>query len=100
MTIHKMEQSKAMWDDMAEYLMERSQEICQDNGCTEEEHFCGSNVYITENCALVDICCPDFFQGWGSWDEETYGQLAVIPLPFDGNGDDLKREVEENLPWD
>ena len=86
------------WQDLAEYLGKRSDEICGDCGCTEDEHFCESNAYITEDGDLIDICAPGFFQGWGSEDVQAHGEYAVISLPWHGTGEELKAEVETNLP--
>lgn len=85
------------WDHLAEYLEKRSEEICEDNGCTEYEHFCESNAYITEDGYLVDICAADFFQGWGFRDEDKFGQLAVILLPWEGTGRELEDTVDSEI---
>ena len=77
---------------LAQYLKERSKEICADNECTEDEHNCGSYAYITKDGDLLDICIPDYFQGSG----EPY---AAIPLPWDGTQEELDDEVEEQT-WD
>ena len=77
---------------LAQYLKQRSKEICVDNECTEDEHNCGSYAYITKDGDLLDVCIPDFFQGSG----ELY---AAIPLPWDGTQAELDDEVAEQT-WD
>jgi len=89
--------SSENWDELAEHLKERSIEICSDNNCTEDEHFCESQAYITEGGELVDICAPDFFQGWSYMNEINYGALAAITLPWTGSGEELANEVQENI---
>jgi ribosomal protein L37AE/L43A len=76
------------WNELAQYLKERSAEICQLNGCTEDQHNCESYAYIDANGRLLDVCGSDYFQGSG----EPY---AGISLPFEGTGDELKEEVAE-----
>ena len=73
---------------LAQYLTERSKEICADNECTEDEHNCGSYAYITKDGDLLNICSPDYFQGFG----EPY---AAIPLPWNGTQEDLDDEISE-----
>ena len=77
---------------LAQYLKQRSKEICADNECTEDEHNCGSYAYITKDGDLLDICIPDYFQG----SSEPY---AAIPLPWDGAQEELDDEVAEQT-WD
>ena len=81
---------ETQWDHLSEYLNKRSKEICADNGCTKEEHFCKSNAYITEEGLLVDICNSCYFQGWDS-------EMAVISLPWEGTGEELKNEVLDDI---
>ena len=83
-------------DELAAYLTERSAEICADNQCTDDEHNCESFAYISHKCGeycLHDICYPDFWHGWGSHDEALYGELAALPMPFDGDGVFLERAI-------
>ena len=79
---------KAKWNELAYYLFTRSKEICQDNKCTEDEHFCESYAYIDENGNLLDICISDYFPG-------SSEPVAAIPLPFDDTGEELFKEVQE-----
>ncbi len=83
-----------IWNETAKHLTARSQEICRENGCTDEDHKCESYGYITENGLLIDVCAPDYFQGWGQNDIDLQGNYAAIPLPFNGNGQDLKKDFE------
>lgn len=85
------------WDHLAEFLVLRSEKICEDNGCTKKKHFCESNAYITENGHLVDICVSDFFQEWGFHDKDKFGQLVVIPLPWKGTGKKLKDIIDSEI---
>lgn len=96
----KREQKQKAWQELAEYLELRSKDICQENKCTEDDHNCESNAYITEYGSLIDICISDYFQGWGSDDIDRHGEYAVVPLPWIGNGQELRHEVEENLPFE
>jgi hypothetical protein len=75
------------WNKLAKYLKKRSKEICRDNKCTEDNHNCESYAYITEEGDLLDICTSDYFQG-------SSKPNAAISLPFNGSGQDLKRQVE------
>lgn len=77
---------------LAEYLEERSQEICRESDCDLEndEHRCGSYAYINGDLQLLDICLPDYFQG-------TSESYAAIPLPFYGTDADLAREVQDDF---
>lgn len=74
--------------NLSDYLKKRSREICRDNGCKRGEHNCGSYAYVTADLKLLDVCCPDFFQGHGE-------PHAAVALPWTGSLKDLKREVEE-----
>ena len=85
-----------MWDELAEQLTRYSKEICEDNGCTDDEHNCGSYAYISQDGNLWDICLPDCWPGRGSYDEDRYGKIAAIPLPWDGSGTELRAAVEED----
>ena len=93
----KKEKRIAEWKDALDYITERSEEICKDNGCTEEEHFCESNAYITGDGTVHDVSPSDFFQGWGSEDIETWGHIAVVSLPFVGDWKELKDAVEDDI---
>jgi hypothetical protein len=73
------------WNELAEYLKRRSNEICADNGCTDDEHHCESYAYISKD-GLLDICASDYFQG-------SSKPHAAISLPWIGTGDELKEEV-------
>lgn len=87
------------WDELAAVLELESAEICTENECTEEEHYCGSVAYISVDGELADICIPDMFRGWGSRDMREHGSLACVPLPWEGNGEALKQAVEEDPLW-
>jgi hypothetical protein len=87
------------WDRLAISLQEESMFICEQNNCTDDEHYCESYAYITEGGILIDICAPDFFSGWGSDDVENYGEYAAIGLPWYGNGEELKEAVLNNVAW-
>ena len=77
-------------NSLAHYLITRSQEICLDNGCTEEEHQCASSAYIDQDMQLLDICGSDYFQG-------TSAPYAAIPLPWLGTQTELRRAVGEQI---
>jgi len=65
------------------YLKDQSKDICKDNGCTEEDHFCESYAYFNideTGIELATICSPDYCQ-------RQYD--ACLPLPFEGNEADL-----------
>ena len=88
------------WKKLAKYLTERSERICADNDCTEYDHHCESYAYISANGRLHDICGSDYWQGFGSCAIEEHGNIAAIPLPWVGNGQDLKSAIDADLPWD
>jgi len=91
------------WDDLTACLQQRSKEICKLSGCTEEEHYCESNAYITVDGtepALHNICPPGFWPGWGFEDVARYGLVAAIRLPWSGTGKDLEYEVEQEIAFD
>jgi hypothetical protein len=79
-------------DKEATYLTKKSKEICQDNECTEEIHNCESYAYYditTKNDIIIDlnridICGSDYI--FKSCD-------IALPLPFEGNGEDLLDEL-------
>ena len=78
------------WEELSQYLRERSKEICKDNGCGEE-HWCDSYAYITKSGELLDVCVPDYFSGME--------QCVAIPLPWEGDGEELKCLVQEEI-WE
>lgn len=84
----------SVWNELSRYLRRRSREICKDNGCARDEHHCESYAYISQDGELHDICCSDYWQGWGSSDEERHGQCAAVMLPWHGTGRDLMEEVD------
>ena len=76
----------------AQYLRKQSKEICQMNGCANDEHNCGSYAYITKDGQLLDVCYPDYFQG-------SSEPVAAISLPWSGSQKELEREIADQL-WD
>lgn len=81
---------------MAQELSKQSKDICEANGCPEDEHNCESYAYfdIKKNkfgdiisFSLGDICSSDYAQ-------KTYD--IAIPLPFDGDGAALLEALYEN----
>ncbi len=75
---------------LAEFLKERSAEICKDNACTDDEHNCESYAYIrATDMALLDICASDYFAGCSA-------RYAAIPLPWNGTQEELKDAVESD----
>ena len=82
--------NKSDYAQLAKYLRKRSKEICHDNGCTEDDHHCESYAYISRKDGLLDICCPDYFQGY----RHAY---AAVGLPFTGFGPDLCDEVMNQI---
>lgn len=78
--------------DLAKFLSEQSREICADNGCSDDSHNCESYAYLSIKYSpdsdtyyiggVIDICSSDYFQGFN-------GEHIALPLPFEGNGDDL-----------
>ena len=75
---------------LAQYLRRRSREICADNQCMDDDHKCESYAYITADYRLIDICIPDYFQGYAK-------PYAAISLPWTGNQHQLERVVDEQL---
>jgi hypothetical protein len=73
---------------LAQYLKQRSKEICKDNNCTEDNHNCESYAYITNDGQLLDICYPDFFQG-------SSKPHAAISLPWNGTQKELMEQIKE-----
>ena len=88
------------WNMLAVYLTEQSERICANNGCTEYDHHCESYAYISADGTMAGVCMSDCFQGWGSIAIELHGNVAAIPLPWVGNGQDLKSAIDADLPWD
>ena len=84
------------WAKLSAYLKQRSKEICRDNDCTADNHNCESYAYIAEAGNLIDICVSDYFQGWGSADEQNHGGYAAIMLPWTGTAQDLKEAVAQD----
>lgn len=78
------------WNELSQYLEQVSFEICRNNGCTEDNHNCGSYAYLDENGNVLDICYPDYFQGHS-------GNVVSIPLPWNGTGKELKQEFKNGL---
>lgn len=74
----------------AEFLTEQSKEICAMNDCTEDEHFCESYAYFNKEHTLLDLCYPDYFQGYS-------GPFAAIPLPWTGTQEDLEEEIDDQI---
>ena len=81
------------WNELAKYLRDKSKEICEENHCADDHHYCDSYAYITDNGALLDICRPDYFLGVG-----LHGvKYAAISLPWDDDGSKLRRLVREEV---
>ncbi len=76
--------------NLSQYLAKRSQEICADNECTEEDHNCESYAYINEDMELLDLCACDYFQG----SSQPY---AAIQLPWTGSQTQLRLAVGEQI---
>ena len=90
-------QDEKHWQELAEELAAKSAEICGDNGCHGDEHYCESYAYISQDGVVHDVCLPDYWGGWGSRDVERHGELAAVPMPFHGSGLDLRGYVDENI---
>ena len=73
---------------LAQHLENASKNICEANGCTEEEHRCESYAYIRHDMVCIDICRSDFFTGCNV-------PYAAIPLPWSGSEEDLQEQVAE-----
>ena len=84
------------WEALAAELVIRSREICAMNECTEEDHNCESYAYVAADGSLLDVCPSDYFQGWGSEDEEAHGGCAAVSLPLDDGGAELYDTVQED----
>ena len=82
------------WAELSQYLAKSSAEICADNYCDLENgnHNCESYAYIDKNGNLLDVCGSDYFRG-------SAELVAAIPMPWSGNPEELKSEVEEQT-WD
>lgn len=86
------------------FLGKYSEEICETNGCTEDDHKCESYAYIQvetdvnvitgvtmlKEHALLTVCAPDYFQGCSS-------EHVALPLPWDGSADELEASILELL---
>ena len=84
---------EAYYQEIADHLENRSEDICKLNGCTEDNHQCECYAYFnydrdSREYSLADICAPDYAQ-------KCYA--AYIILPFSGNAHDLHRQLEETL---
>ena len=77
---------------ITKYLKQQSEDICKMNECTEDNHNCESYAYFDRSGNLLDICCPDYFQG-------SSGQVVAIPLPFIGTLKDLKSDIQFDLAF-
>lgn len=78
---------------LAQYLQNRSREICQLNNCTEDEHVCESYAYITKDFQLLAVCQCDYFQG-------SSKPVAAISLPWNGSQKELEDEVKDQTYWE
>ncbi len=72
---------------LADYLAERSMEICTDWNCDEENHNCHSYAYITRTGELMGIAGAT----------AQYIPLVVIPLPFLGTQAELEAEITQQV---
>lgn len=77
------------WNALAKHLAECSAKICRDNDCNEDRHNCESYAYISAD-GLLDLCGADYFQG-------SSKPYAAISLPWLGTGEELKKEVLEEI---
>ena len=75
---------------LAQYLKKQSKDICKMDGCTRDEHKCGSYAYINSEYQLMDLCLPDYFQG-------SSKPYAAISLPWSGSQKDLQNEVDNQI---
>ena len=79
-------EKKEYYQDLLKYLKSQSEEICVDNGCTEEDHQCNSCAYfdyIKESDIFLHriTCYPDYCQR--SYD-------ICLPMPINAkNGKEL-----------
>ncbi len=78
--------------NIAQYLEQESKAICLDNECTEDNHNCGSYAYINADMNLLNVCIPDYFQGYD-------GRYAAIPLPWAGSLKELEAAVKNELEY-
>ena len=88
------------YQNLAEHLTKRSNEICTDNECTEDDHNCRSFAYIQVmemrgvdgktyiDAMLLDICMSDYFQG-------CMVEYIALPMPWSGSASDLKADIEQ-----
>lgn len=83
-------EKQAYYLSIADHLENRSEDICKDNDCTEENHNCESYAYfdkVDDTYILATICHPDYCQR--SYD-------SMVGLPFSGNAFDLFSVLESN----
>ena len=76
-------------------LVATSKEICKANGCTEDDHQCGSNAYFdynkdTQMFYLVDVCISDYRTKC----DDSY---IPMPIPEDYTIEQLINDLENNL---
>jgi len=99
-------------EELAQWLEDKSADICADNECTDEEHNCDSvaygTVYLSKDeseiidCEIHDICASDYWRGYYECertDETQHRYEFVIYLPFAGNSIDLAAEIETGINW-
>ena len=83
--------TEAYYQNIADNLENQSENICKDNHCTEDEHFCGSNAYFEKMdddlYTLCTVCYPDYCK-------KVYN--SYVSLPFSGNAFDLHAELVNN----
>jgi len=89
-------QDENHWQELAEHLDAKSNEICEMNGCHDDEHNCESYAYIAQDGTLHDVCASDYWRGWGQGDVDRHGEIAAVPLPWHGSGMDLRAYVDED----
>ena len=90
MTQEEIHAMQLKWKMLAIHLREVSKTICAENGCTENDHKCESYAYVNIKGDLLDVCLPDYFSG-------SVNGYAVVPLPWNGDGDDLMDMVEREI---
>jgi hypothetical protein len=91
----KNTEEEAYYQQIADYLENKSEDICKDNHCTEDEYFCESYAYFDydkiadqNKYSLADVCCSDYAQ-------KCYASYVI--LPFTGNAFDLLEQLEDSL---
>jgi hypothetical protein len=90
-------QENQMYQKIAEELEKQSQEICKDNGCTEDDHNCVMNAilcYKNGALSLFNVPCSDYDISWSRLEHDFHGCLIVITLPFKGGEDALRDAIE------